>query len=347
MTTTSAPTSIPATMRASVLDSAHVLRLEERSVPSPAPDEVLIRVGAVGVCGSDVHYYKEGRIGDFVVEQPMVLGHEASGTIMAVGAAVDPARIGQRVSIEPQRSCRVCSYCKSGEYNLCPEIEFFATPPIDGAFAQYVTIQADFAYEVPDSVSDNAAALLEPLSVGIAAVQKAKITVGSSVLIAGAGPIGIIAAQVAKAFGAGRVIVTDPAAGRRELALRLGATEAYDPGDPAAASLRVSAFIDASGVSAAIRAGIRSVLPGGAAILVGMGEDEMALPVSVITSREIVVTGIFRYHNTWPTAIHLVTSGQVDLDALVSDVFSLDEVEAALKVNATAASMKHVVRPND
>jgi len=281
-------------MRASVLDSAHALRLEERAVPSPAADEVLIKVGAVGVCGSDVHYFREGRIGDFVVEQPMVLGHEAGGMIVAVGAVVDPARIGQRVSIEPQRSCRVCSYCKSGEYNLCPEIEFYATPPIDGAFAQYVTIQADFAYEIPDSMSDNAAALLEPLSVGIAAVQKAKITVGSSVLIAGAGPIGIIAAQVAKAFGAERVIVTDPAPGRRELALRLGATYAYDPSDPAAVDLRVNAFIDASGVSPAIRAGIRSVLPGGAAILVGMGEDDMVLPVSVITSREIVVTGIFR-----------------------------------------------------
>jgi L-iditol 2-dehydrogenase len=334
-------------MRASVLDSAHALRLEERAVPSPAADEVLIKVGAVGVCGSDVHYFREGRIGDFVVEQPMVLGHEAGGMIVAVGAVVDPARIGQRVSIEPQRSCRVCSYCKSGEYNLCPEIEFYATPPIDGAFAQYVTIQADFAYEIPDSMSDNAAALLEPLSVGIAAVQKAKITVGSSVLIAGAGPIGIIAAQVAKAFGAERVIVTDPAPGRRELALRLGATYAYDPSDPAAVDLRVNAFIDASGVSPAIRAGIRSVLPGGAAILVGMGEDDMVLPVSVITSREIVVTGIFRYHNTWPTAIHLVTSGQVDLDSLVSDVFTLDEVEAALEVNATPSSMKHVVRPND
>ena len=334
-------------MRASVLDSAHALRLEERAVPSPAADEVLIKVGAVGVCGSDVHYFREGRIGDFVVEQPMVLGHEAGGMIVAVGAVVDPARIGQRVSIEPQRSCRVCSYCKSGEYNLCPEIEFYATPPIDGAFAQYVTIQADFAYEIPDSMSDNAAALLEPLSVGIAAVQKAKITVGSSVLIAGAGPIGIIAAQVAKAFGAERVIVTDPAPGRRELALRLGATYAYDPSDPAAVDLRVNAFIDASGVSPAIRAGIRSVLPGGAAVLVGMGEDDMVLPVSVITSREIVVTGIFRYHNTWPTAIHLVTSGQVDLDSLVSDVFTLDEVEAALEVNATPSSMKHVVRPND
>jgi len=292
MTTT--PTLIPHSMRASVLDSAHALRLEERAVPSPAADEVLIKVGAVGVCGSDVHYFREGRIGDFVVEQPMVLGHEAGGMIVAVGAVVDPARIGQRVSIEPQRSCRVCSYCKSGEYNLCPEIEFYATPPIDGAFAQYVTIQADFAYEIPDSMSDNAAALLEPLSVGIAAVQKAKITVGSSVLIAGAGPIGIIAAQVAKAFGAERVIVTDPAPGRRELALRLGATYAYDPSDPAAVDLRVNAFIDASGVSPAIRAGIRSVLPGGAAILVGMGEDDMVLPVSVITSREIVVTGIFR-----------------------------------------------------
>lgn len=336
---------LPALMRASVLESQGVLSVEDRPLPTLDADQVLIRVAAVGVCGSDVHYYKEGRIGDFVVNAPMILGHEASGTIVAAGADVDPARIGERVAIEPQRCCRVCNYCKSGEYNLCREIEFYATPPIDGAFCEYVVIQSDFAYAVPDSISDEAAALLEPLSVGIATMRKAHVGIGSSVLIAGAGPIGIIAAQTARAFGAAKVVVTDPVEGRRELALRLGATEAYAPGDPALAGLSVDAFVDASGVSAAIRDGIKKVRAGGYAVLVGMGEDDMVLPVSFITANEIVVTGIFRYHQTWPTAIELVASGAVDLDALVSASFSLEEVADALNVNATPTSMKHIVRP--
>ncbi|WP_317451851.1 alcohol dehydrogenase catalytic domain-containing protein [Microbacterium sp. NIBRBAC000506063] len=164
------------------------LTLEERAVPTPASDEVLIQVHSVGVCGSDVHYYEHGRIGPYIVESPMILGHEASGRIVAVGKDVDPARVGQRVAIEPQRPCRKCDFCRSGAYNLCPEMEFYATPPIDGAFAEYVIIQDDFAYEIPDSISDHAAALMEPLSVGIAAAQKGGVKVGDTVLIAGADP---------------------------------------------------------------------------------------------------------------------------------------------------------------
>lgn len=339
------PDGVPTTMRASVLDPDRTLRIEERAVPVPDPDQVLVRVAAVGVCGSDVHYYREGRIGRYIVEAPMILGHEASGTIVAAGADVDPGRIGRRVAIEPQRCCRVCAYCKSGEYNLCRRVEFYATPPVDGAFCEYVVIQSDFAYDVPDSISDAAAALLEPLSVGIATMRKAGVGIGSSVLVAGAGPIGIIAAQTAKAFGAREIVVTDPAGGRREMALRLGATAAYAPGSPELDGHAMDAFVDATGVCAAIRDGIFRLRPGGRAILVGLGEDDMVLPVSFITANEIVVTGVFRYHQTWPTAIELVASGAVDLDALVTATFGLDEVPAALEVNATPTSMKHIVRP--
>lgn len=336
---------VPPTMRASVLDPDRSLRLEERPVPVPDADQVLVRVAAVGVCGSDVHYYREGRIGSYVVRAPMVLGHEASGTIVAVGGDIDPARIGRRVAVEPQRSCRVCEYCKSGQYNLCRQIEFYATPPIDGAFCEYVVIQSDFAYDVPDSMSDAAAALLEPLSVAIATMRKAGVGIGSSVLVAGAGPIGIICAQTARAFGASSVVMTDPVEGRRELATRLGARLACAPGAAALEGLAFDAFVDATGVSAAIRDGIPRVRPGGRVLLVGMGEDDMLLPISFITANEIVVTGVFRYHGTWPTAIELVSSGAVDLDALVTASYTLDQVPQALNINATPTSMKHVVRP--
>jgi L-iditol 2-dehydrogenase len=343
---TTATQELPATMRASVLLARHELTVEQRTVPEPERDEVLVKVAAVGVCGSDIHYYREGRIGDHVVRAPMVLGHESSGRIVAVGADVDPSRVGQRVSIEPQRSCRTCRQCKAGRYNLCPFMEFYATPPIDGAFAEFVTIQADFAYAIPDSVSDDAAALLEPLSVCIWAAQKARIAVGSRVLVAGAGPIGIILTQVARAFGAAEVIVSDPVAARRELALRFGATSTIDPTQPREGSLGVDAFVDASGAPSAVVAGIHDTGPAGVVVLVGLGADEIAMPVADIMNRELTVTGIFRYTGTWPTAIHLVASGQVDLDSLVTGHFSLDEVEEALQSDRTPGALKSIVVPS-
>ncbi len=335
---------LPASMRASVLIGQGELRLEDRPVPKPAADEVLIKVLSVGVCGSDVHYYQHGRIGDFVVDTPLVLGHEASGVIVAVGSAVDPARIGERVSIEPQRPCRACEYCRAGAYNLCPHMEFFATPPIDGAFSEYVTIQHDFAYSVPDDISDDAAALIEPLSVGIAAVQKAGVRVGDSVLIAGGGPIGVITAQVARAYGAAEVVVSDIDASRRELALSFGATRVIDPTSESVNDVAPHAFIDASGATAAILSGIEAVRPGGSVVLVGSAGD-IPLSVPSIAMREVTVTGIFRYTNTWPIALSMLRSGTVDLDSLVTHRFGLEQVREALTGDGARGSLKRIVRP--
>lgn len=347
MTTTVDPTASP-TMRASVLAEVGILRIEDRPVPVPAARQVLVEVAAVGVCGSDVHYYRHGRIGDFVVEDPMILGHELSGRITAVGDGVDPARIGQRVAVEPQFPCRRCRQCRAGRYNLCPEMRFYATPPVDGAFCRYVTIDADMAHPVPDSVSDEAAALLEPLSVAVATMRKAHVAPGTSVLIAGAGPIGIICAQTARAFGAARIVVTDPVASRRESALRFGATEVLDPTavDIAALDPQVDAFVDASGAAPAVVSGIRAVGPAGHVVLVGMGSGDVALPIGHIQNMEINVTGVFRYTDTWPAAIHLVASGAVDLDAMVTGRFDLEHVGEALDSDTDPASLKSIVIPS-
>lgn len=175
-------------MRASVLHPDGALTIDERPVPQPAAGEVLVRVGAVGLCGSDAHYLRHGRIGEYVVTAPIVLGHEAGGVIVGVGAYVSASRVGQRVSIEPQTPDMASPESRSGRYNLCPHMRFFATPPVDGALCEYVTIGDAFAHAVPDHVSDEAAALCEPLSVAIAAIRKAEVAVGDSVLIAGAGP---------------------------------------------------------------------------------------------------------------------------------------------------------------
>ena len=338
---------IPATMRASVLTGQRQLATSEVPTPSYASDEVLVEVAAVGVCGSDTHYFRHGRIGEFVVDGPLILGHELSGRIVAVGADVPESRIGERVAIEPQKNCRRCRECRAGRYNLCPNMEFFATPPIDGAFARFCVIRTEFAHPIPDSLSDEAAALLEPLSVAITTMRKANIVPGSSILIAGAGPIGIICAQTARAFGAAEIIVTDLVAERRERALAYGATRVIDPRevDIASAGLDVNAFVDASGAPRAVFDGIKAVRPAGAAVLVGLGSSEMNLPIEHIQNLEITVTGIFRYTDTWPAAIHLVASGQVDLDSLVTGRFDLDHAAEALEADLDPDSLKAIVYP--
>jgi L-iditol 2-dehydrogenase len=347
MTSTISDT-VDKTMRASVMTGVRSLVIEERPVPSPGPHEVLVQVAAVGVCGSDVHYYRHGRIGDFVVNEPMILGHELSGRIVSVGEFVDSARVGQRVAVEPQHPCRRCKQCMAGRYNLCPFMEFYATPPIDGAFCKYVLTDAEMAHPVPDSMSDEAAALLEPLSVAITTMRKAGIAPGSSVLIAGAGPIGVICAQTARAFGAARIVVSDLLPSRREKVLQFGATEVIDPMEFDVATLdpQVDAFIDASGAAPAVISGIRAVGPAGKVVLVGMGSGDYALPIGYIQNMEITVTGVFRYTDTWPAGIHLVTSGAVDLDGMVTGRYDLEHVGDALDSDTDPGSLKSIVVPS-
>jgi L-iditol 2-dehydrogenase len=340
-------------MRAAVLIEPGRIEMAWRPVPTPAAGDVLVRVSSVGVCGSDTHYYRHGRVGGFVVEAPLVLGHEAAGTIVGVGESVDPSRVGQRVSIEPQRPDPDSEETRAGHYNLCPHMRFFATPPVDGALCDYVTIGAEFAHPVPDSMSDDAAALCEPLSVGIAAIRKAELDGRSRVLIAGAGPIGIVMAQLARAYGATEIVVSDPDLTRRDRAMAFGATSAIDPTAESTADLIIDssssrpglfdAFIDASGAAAAVADGIRAVRPAGRVVLVGSGAESMELPTQLIQNRELVLTGVFRYANTWPTAIALVESGRVDLDAMVTAHFPLEKAAEALDSDRIAGSVKSVV----
>ena len=187
------------TQSRSLLLREHEVTVDDAAeIPTPGPTQVLIEVAAVGICGSDVHYFDHGRIADFVVREPLVLGHEASGTIRAIGSAVTDREIGQRVALEPQETCGRCAQCLAGRYNLCPDVRFFATPPIHGAFAQYVVLESHRAHPVPDELSDEAAALIEPLSVGVWANQKANVQPGDRVLITGAGPVGLVCADVAR-----------------------------------------------------------------------------------------------------------------------------------------------------
>ena len=338
---------LPETMRLSVLRGVGDVGVEERPVPRPGPGEVLVRVGSVGVCGSDVHYYEHGRIGQYVVDRPLVLGHEAGGTVAAVGPGVEGYALGLRVSVEPGVPCRNCEQCLRGRYNLCPRMRFFATPPYDGAFAEFVVMPAAFVHPVPDAVSDDAAGLLEPLSVGIWACRRAGVTGGSRVLVTGAGPIGLVTAQVARAYGATEVVITDVNPSRLALAERLGISAL----DVSATSVATSGFepevlLECSGNPRATRDGVQALARAGSVVLVGMGGDEITLPLPRIQDRELVITGAFRYANTWPTAVALVAAGTVDLDSLVTGVYDLDSVEDALTAGRRdPGSIKAVVRP--
>ncbi len=338
----------PAVMRAAVLHGTGDVRVEERPVPEAEPGQVVVRVTSVGVCGSDTHYYEHGRIGRFVVDSPLVLGHEAAGEVTALGPGVTSLRLGQRVSIEPGVPDLTCPQCLAGRYNLCPGMRFFATPPIDGAFAEYVAVHEAFAHPVPETISDDAAALLEPLSVGIWACRKGGVTAGSRVLVTGAGPIGLVSVQAALASGATEVVVSDVNPERLALARDLGATGTVDARTASVTDLPrpPEVLLECSGHPAATAEGIRALDRAGRAVLVGMGGDELPLPLSVVQERELLVTGTFRYAGTWPTAIALVAAGRVDLDRLVTGTYALDRAADALTAGRTdPRSVKVVVHP--
>jgi L-iditol 2-dehydrogenase len=335
-------------MRAAVLREPGDVVLEERPIPQPGPGEVLVRVRAVGVCGSDTHYYEHGRIGRFVVEAPLVLGHEAAGEVTDLGPGVTRLVVGERVSIEPGVPDLTCGQCLAGRYNLCPSMRFFGTPPVDGAFAEYVVVHEAFAHPVPSSVGDDAAALLEPLSVGIWACMKARVTAGSRVLITGAGPIGLVSVQAALAFGATEVVVSDVNPVRLALAKELGATTVLDARETSVTALDrpPEVLLECSGHPPAIGQAIRALDRAGRAVLVGMGGDEIMVPLSVIQEREIELTGTLRYAGTWPRAIALIASGRIDLDRLVTGTYRLEQAEQALTAGRRDQhSVKVVVHP--
>lgn len=333
-------------MRAAVLTSPGEIVIEERPVPEPGPAEVLVRVTAVGICGSDVHYFEHGKIGRFVVDQPLVLGHEAGGVVERVGADVTTLQPGQRVSLEPGVPDLVCAECLAGRYNLCPQVQFFATPPFDGAFVEYLTLHHAFAHPIPDSVSDQAAAMLEPLSVGLWACAKADIGPSSTVLVTGAGPVGLLALQSALAHGATDVVVADINDHRLKMARQLGASRTINSTRDTLADTAPTVFLECSGAPAPMLDGINALRRAGTAVLVGLGAELVPLPVNVIQEHELTVTGTFRYANTWPTAVALAASGRVSLEPLITGTFPLAQTADALHAGRTdPQSVKVVVLP--
>ncbi|WP_276354552.1 NAD(P)-dependent alcohol dehydrogenase [Cohnella caldifontis] len=343
-------------MKAAVLTEPGKIEIQERPVPVPGPDEALVRIRAVGLCGSDVHYYEHGKIGPYVVEKPIVLGHEAAGDVVAVGREVRHLSVGQRVTIEPGVTCGRCVHCKSGRYNLCPDVRFLATPPYDGAFCEYIAIRADFLYPIPDSMSYEKAALIEPLSVGLHAVRRGEIRAGETVVIMGMGPIGILALLAAKSAGAGRVIGVDLEAFRLERALRMGATDVVNlrEEDGNAAILRLTdgrkadLAIETAGNGRAAASALQAVRRGSRVVLVGLPqENETPLSIPYIVDNEIDIRGVFRYHNTYPTGISIMAAEGLDLEPVITDRMTLDETPRAFEkaIREKNRTLKIVICP--
>ncbi len=337
---------MPGEMRVALLEKAHVMSMQSRRRPEPGPGEVLVRVHRVGVCGSDVHYYTHGRIGSFVVEKPLVLGHEMAGVIEAVGAGVSPGRAGERVAVEPGIPDRTCEWCRAGRYNLCPNVRFMATPPVDGALADYIVTAADFAFPLPENLSLDEGALMEPLSVGVYAVHRSALRAGQSAVIVGAGPIGLVTLQVAKAAGAGTITVIDLDAARLAAAERLGATETIDASQTDAVAAftastkgrKADVVFEAAGSPRTAAAAVLLAKRGGRVVMIGLPPlDNFPYPLVHAMANEIDIVTVFRYANVYPSAIALVAQGRVDTKSLVTHRFSLERAEDALVLSDSRA----------
>jgi L-iditol 2-dehydrogenase len=334
-------------MLAAVLQAPGVMSIVERPIPATGPDDVLVRVSAVGICGSDVHYYTHGRIGRHVLDRPIILGHEAAGDIAAVGTHVSEQRVGERVAIEPGIPCRACAWCASGRYNLCPQIRFLATPPVDGAFVEFLAIPSVLAHAIPPELSLEAAALVEPTAVGVHAARTAEIRPGTRCAVIGCGPIGLLLVQVLRAHGASYVAAADPDPDRRQMAAELGADEIAGTATDFQASGHHAVF-EASGSAAGLATSIGLARPGGRVVWIGLPRtDEVPVAVSQIIDKELVACGVFRYANAHALAIDLIARGQVRTGSLITHRFPLQRAGDALDVAASRSGgvVKVLVEP--
>jgi len=345
-----------ATNLSAVLHKKKDLKLEEMPLPGkPGPHDAKIEIHSVGICGSDVHYYNHGYIGPYVVKEPMILGHESSGTVVEVGAKVKHLKKGDRVALEPGVPCRVCDYCKVGKYNLCPDIFFFATPPDHGSLTKYVNHAADFCFKLPDHISYEEGAFLEPLSVAVYACQRSQVKLGDVVLVSGAGPIGLLSMLTAKAFGASKVCITSTNPGRLEFAKKLGAEIAVQIDRNGKVEDMVAQVkealgqapdvtIECAGAENSIQLSLLATKSGGVVSIVGCGPETMTLPLLAAVGREVDVRGCFRYRNCYPPALELIASGRLDVKPLITHRFTLDQAVEAFETANSKVGVKIMIK---
>jgi L-idonate 5-dehydrogenase len=330
------------TMLGAVLHGAKDLRVESCSVPDPGSGQVLIRVRRAGICGSDLHYFTHGYCAAFVPTRPFILGHELVGEVAVAAADVEGPAVGARVVVNPARACGACHYCKSGRGNLCLRTVMLGSastkPPTDGAFADYVAVRADQCHMVAPEMDDSLAAMMEPLAVALHAVKRPGPVSGRSVLVLGGGPIGVLTALTARAYGAAPVVLSDPVAARRKNALAMGLDAALDPAsselEKQVRELTSEGFevvFEASGARPALRQAFDLVRPGATIVQIGtLGTEDVPVPANQVMVREIQFIGSFRYADVFDEAIRLAVSGRINLRPLASRVLPLKEIAEAM-----------------
>lgn len=323
------------------LDPQQVVR------PLPGPGEVVVDIRSIGICGSDAAYLHHGRIGGWIVNRPFILGHEASGVVTAVGVDIDSSLLGTRVAVEPGAPCRTCRQCTRGRYHLCPDLEFLATPPFAGCLAEQIAIRSDQVHPIPDQMSFDDAALVEPTSVGLWACKRVELAPGDAVYVTGGGPVGILAGLVARALGASRVTVSDPSPIRRAIAEDLGLRTVDSDAkwsESETCSETYDVLIECSGNEGALRSGLNHLGPAGRAALVGMPhQDDLSVPFTSLVPREISLFAVNRYAHTWPAAIELIADGRVPTAGLVTHHFDLIDTSLAFHAQAHDVSALKVM----
>ncbi|MDR1419907.1 MAG: NAD(P)-dependent alcohol dehydrogenase [Treponema sp.] len=325
-------------MKVAVMTGIEKMDIIERDIPKPAPNEALIKLEYVGVCGSDLHYYESGRIGGFVVKFPFVLGHEPGGVVVEVGSQVKRLKPGDKVALEPGKTCGHCEFCRTGRYNLCPDVIFFATPPVDGVFQEYAVHEADLCFRLPDNVSTMEGALIEPLAVGFHAAITGDAKLGQTALVTGSGCIGLVSMLALKARGVSKVFVSDVVQKRLDKAKALGADAVINGSkeDVVAAAQELSGggldlVIETSGTETAAGQGMGVLKKGGTLVFVGYSKTgSMNLPMSLAMDRELTMKTIFRYRHIYPLAIDAVSRGIVNIKDIVTNVFDFDDIQNAM-----------------
>ena len=325
-------------MEALILEKTHTLTLGDIPLHEPlGARDVRIGIKTVGICGSDIHYYQHGRIGPFVVNAPMVLGHEASGVITEVGGAVSHLKVGDRVCMEPGIPDPNSRASRLGLYNLDPGVRFWATPPVHGVLRPSVVHPADYTFKLPDSVSFAEAAMVEPLAVGMQAAKKAKIEPGDLAVVMGAGPIGMVTALAALAGGCSRVVLTDAQQPKLELGAALGAITPVNVTQENVAEVvhkmtggwGADIVFECSGSAQALASVFEPLRPGGCVVLVGMPGGPIAYDVVGAQIKEARVEHVFRYAHVFERALALMGDGKIDVKPLITDTFAFGDSVAA------------------
>ena len=327
-------------MKACVIHAPHDLRIEEAEVPALGPHSVKVKIGAGGICGSDLHYFHNGGFGTVRIKEPMILGHEVAGTVTEIGSAVTTVKVGDRAAINPNQPCNACAQCLAGRANLCLDVRFYGSamrfPHVQGAFREILVADERQIFTIPDDISLGQAAFAEPLAVCLHAVTRASTVAGKRVLVTGVGPIGALTILAARCFGAREIVATDVAAFPLKTAETVGADRVIDVStgtldEYAANKGTFDVLLECSGNGRALASGLNVVRPGGTVVQLGLGGD-MELGINTIVTKELELRGSFRFHEEFGWAVDYISRGLIDVQPLLTDTIPLADARRAFEL---------------